>query len=144
MIPRSSLALVSLLALSASAYAADPVVAGLVPLKPEVRKVLDQSCVICHGEVIDGEKETRDDVDLSTDDAIRQTVENAGKMKYVIETGKMPHKTKLSRRLRGDAKLQERLTALRAEYDANGSKEVLMTWLKDVVAAKEEDMKKKD
>jgi mono/diheme cytochrome c family protein len=108
MIPRSSLALVSLLALSASAYAADPVVAGLVPLKPEVRKVLDQSCVICHGEVIDGEKETRDDVDLSTDDAIRQTVENAGKMKYVIETGKMPHKTKLSRRLRGDAKLQER------------------------------------
>lgn len=144
MIPRSSLALVSLLALSASAYAADPVVAGLVPLKLEVRKVLDQSCVICHGEVIDGEKETRDDVDLSTDDAIRQTVENAGKMKYVIETGKMPHKTKLSRRLRGDAKLQERLTALRAEYDANGSKEVLMTWLKDVVAAKEEDMKKKD
>lgn len=144
MIPRSSLALVSVLALSASAYAADPVVAGLVPLKPEVRKVLDQSCVICHGEVIDGEKETRDDVDLSTDDAIRQTVENAGKMKYVIETGKMPHKTKLSRRLRGDAKLQERLTALRAEYDANGSKEVLMTWLKDVVAAKEEDMKKKD
>jgi mono/diheme cytochrome c family protein len=144
MIPRSSLALVSLLALSASAYAADPVVAGLVPLKPEVRKVLDQSCVICHGEVIEGEKETRDDVDLSTDDAIRQTVENAGKMKYVIETGKMPHKTKLSRRLRGDAKLQERLTALRAEYDANGSKEVLMTWLKDVVAAKEEDMKKKD
>jgi mono/diheme cytochrome c family protein len=144
MIPRSSLALVSLLALSASAYAADPVVAGLVPLKPEVRKVLDQSCVICHGEVIDGEKETRDDVDLSTDDAIRQTVENAGKMKYVIETGKMPHKTKLSRRLRGDAKLQERLTALRAEYDANGSKDVLMTWLKDVVAAKEEDMKKKD
>jgi mono/diheme cytochrome c family protein len=144
MIPRSSLALVSVLALSASAYAADPVVAGLVPLKPEVRKVLDQSCVICHGEVIDGEKETRDDVDLSTDDSIRQTVENAGKMKYVIETGKMPHKTKLSRRLRGDAKLQERLTALRTEYDANGSKEVLMTWLKDVVAATEADMKKKE
>jgi hypothetical protein len=144
MIPRSSLALVSVLALSASAYAADPIVAGLLPLKPEVRKVLDQSCVICHGEVIDGEKETRDDVDLSTDDSIRQTVENAGKMKYVIETGKMPHKTKLSRRLRGDAKLQERLTALRTEYDANGSKEVLMTWLKDVVAATEADMKKKE
>ena len=141
MIPRASLPLVALLTVATAAYAADSGVTGLLPLKPEVRKVMDQSCVICHGEVFDGEKETRDDVDLTSDETIRDTVTNAGKLKLVIENGKMPHKTKLSRRLRGDAKLQERLTAIRTEYDATHSKEILLTWLKDVVAAKEEEKK---
>jgi hypothetical protein len=133
-----------LLTLAATRLAADPIVDGLLPLKPEVRQVIDQSCVMCHGEVINGEKETRDDVDLSTDELVRTTVTNAGKMKLVIQTGKMPHKTKLSRRLRTDEALQQRLTTLRANYDSAGHKDILLEWLKDVVAAKEEEKKKEE
>jgi len=144
MTPRLVLSLVALLAISTARLAADPVVDTLLPLKPEVRKVLDQSCVFCHGAVQDGEKEVRDDVDLTDDDSIRATVESAGKMKFVIQNGKMPHKTKLSRRLRNNTELQAKLDTLRAEYDANGSKDVLLAWLKDVKAATEEEMKKHD
>src|SRR5690242_14218913 len=108
------------LALPAALSATDPVVETLLPLKPEVRKVIDQSCVFCHGAIQNGEKETRDDVDLSTDELIRTTVANAGKMKLVIENGKMPHKTRLSKRLRTDEALQQKLTELRANYDKEG------------------------
>jgi hypothetical protein len=135
------LLVVSLVALPASLSANDPVIDTLLPLKPEVRKVIDQSCIICHGEVHQGEKETRDDVDLTTDDAIRATVANAGKMKLVIENGKMPHKTRLSKRLRTDEALQKRLAEIRANYDKEGQKEILLAWLKDVTAAKEEEKK---
>jgi hypothetical protein len=142
MIPRSSLLLASLLALASTGLAADPVVNTLLPLKPEVRKIMDQSCVFCHGATHNGQKETRDDVDLSSDETIRATVANAGKMKYVLQNDKMPHKVRLSKRLRDDPKLQEELAALRANYDASGSKAVLLAWLKDVTAATEEEMKK--
>ena len=114
--------------------AAQPALEALLPVKPEIRKILDNSCVMCHGEVIDGQAETRDDVDLSTDDAIRTTVGEVGRLKQYILEDKMPHKPKLSRRLRNDTKMQERLTALRAAYDKNGEKAVLLEWLKDVVA----------
>jgi hypothetical protein len=114
--------------------AAQPALEALLPVKPEIRKILNQSCVMCHGEVIDGQQETRDDVDLSTDDAIRNTVTEVGRLKQYILEDKMPHKPKLSRRLRNDPKYQERLTALRADYDKNGEKAVLLEWLKDVVA----------
>ncbi len=114
--------------------ATQPALEALLPVKPEVRKILNQSCVMCHGEVIDDQQETRDDVDLSTDDAIRNTVSEVGRLKQYILEDKMPHKPKLSRRLRNDPKYQERLAALRAAYDKNGEKAVLLEWLKDVVA----------
>lgn len=132
---------VLLLALPAAAVAADPAFDQLLPVPAEVRQVLDRSCVFCHGATVNGEKETRDHVDLSTDALIRETVEKAGKMKLYVSNGKMPHKVRLSKRLRDDATLLQRLTDLRAAYDKNGDKEVLMAWLKDVEMAKEEEKK---
>jgi len=137
MIPRHLLLAATLLATSSS-FAADPAIAGLLPLNPEVRKVLDASCVMCHGEVIDGEKEIRDDIDLSTDELIGRTLPNAGKLKQVILEDKMPHKPRLSRRLRGNAEAQARLDALRATYDKEGHKAILLDWLKDVTATTSE------
>lgn len=123
---------------AAAGLCADPVVDSLVPLKPEVRKVFNESCVMCHGEVFDGEKETRDDIDYSTDETLRTTLTSAGKLKQVILEDKMPHKPRLSRRLRNNAALQERLTALRANYDKAGHKAILLDWLKDVTATTSE------
>lgn len=121
-----------------SGLSADPVVDGLLPLKPEVRKVIDASCVMCHGEEFDGEKETRDDIDFSTDELLRRTLPDAGKLKQVILEDKMPHKPRLSRRLRNNTDVQARLEALRATYDKEGHKAVLLDWLKDVTATKSE------
>jgi hypothetical protein len=116
------------------AVAAEPALEALLPLKPEIRKIFDRSCVMCHGEVIDGEKEIRGDLDLSTDGEIRDTLLEVGRMKQYILEDKMPHKPKLGRRLRNDPKMQERLTTLKADYDKNGDKAVLLEWLKDVIA----------
>lgn len=140
MIPRRLLFIVSVLALAAR-LSADATVDSLLPLKPEVRKVLNESCVMCHGEVIDGEKEIRDDIDYSTDETLRATLPNAGKLKQVILEDKMPHKPRLSRRLRNNTVIQERLTALRANYDASGHKAILLDWLKDVTATTSDDKK---
>lgn len=142
MITRRLLTLAALFALAASRLTADPVVDSLVPLKPEVRKVINESCVMCHGEVINGEKETRDDIDYSTDDALRATLTSAGKLKQVILEDKMPHKPRLSRRLRDNAELQARLTALRDNYNKSGHKDILLNWLKDVTATTGDDKKK--
>ncbi len=142
MITRRLLTLAAFLALASSRLTADPVVDSLVPLKPEVRKVINESCVMCHGEVINGEKETRDDIDYSTDDALRTTLTSAGKLKQVILEDKMPHKPRLSRRLRDNAELQARLTALRDNYNKAGHKEILLEWLKDVTATTGDDKKK--
>jgi len=124
--------LVSILAVRS--LAVEPALEARLPLKPEIRQILDRSCVMCHGEVIDGKKETRDDVDLSTDAAIKDTVDEIGRFKQYILEDKMPQKPKLSKRLRENAELQARLTKLRADYDANGEKAVLLAWLDDVVA----------
>ena len=132
--PRPLLLALAISLPAAGALAAEPALEALLPVKPEIRKILNQSCVMCHGEVIDGDKETRDDVDLSTDDSIRNTVGEVGRLKQYVLEDKMPHKPKLSRRLRNDPKLQERLTTLRADFDKNGEKAVLLEWLKDVVA----------
>ena len=142
MMTRRLLILASLLALATSRLTADPVVDSLVPLKPEVRKVINESCVMCHGEVINGEKETRDDIDYSTDDALRTTLTSAGKLKQVILEDKMPHKPRLSRRLRDNVELQARLAALRDNYNKSGHKEILLDWLKDVTATTGDDKKK--
>jgi hypothetical protein len=114
----------------------------LLPTPPEIRKILDQSCVMCHGEVIDGQQEIRDDLDLSTDDAIRKTMPEVGRLKQYVLEDTMPRKPKLGRRLRNDPKMQERLTALKADFEKSDSKAVLLAWLKDVVATTGE--KKKD
>jgi hypothetical protein len=135
------LALVTLLTLAGSRLSADAVVDSLLPLKPEVRKVIDQSCVMCHGEVIEGEAETRDDIDFSTDDLLRRTLPSAGKLKQVILEDKMPHKPRLSRRLRNNVEMQERLKTLRADYDSAGHKAILLEWLKDVTATTGGDKK---
>ena len=127
---------------AASAFATEAALEKLLPTPPEIRKILDHSCVMCHGEVIDGQQEIRDDLDLSTDDAIRKTLPEVGRLKQYILEDTMPRKPKLGRRLRNDPKLQERLTALKADYEKNGEKAVLLAWLKDVVATTGE--KKKD
>jgi hypothetical protein len=119
---------------AAGAFAAEPALEARLPLKPEIRQILDNSCVFCHGEVIDGKKEIRGDVDLSTDAEIRNTVLEIGRFKQYILEDKMPQKPKLSRRLRDNPAHQERLTTLRADYDKNGEKAVLLAWLDDVVA----------
>lgn len=135
------LTLTALLALAATRLSADAVVDSLLPIKPEVRKVLNESCVMCHGEVIDGEKETRDDLDYSTDETFRTTLANAGKLKQVILEDKMPHKPRLSRRLRNNPELQARLTTLRENFNSAGHKAVLLEWLKDVTATTGDDKK---
>ena len=106
----------------------------LFPLPANVRQIMDQRCVMCHGEVYAGKAEIREDLDLSTDEKIKETLSEAGRMKEVIAKNEMPHKAKLSFRLRRDAKMKERLETIKTEYDKNGEKEVLMAWLKDVVA----------
>lgn len=133
-IPLPALALAFLLP-ATGINAADTVrIDALLPLKPEVRKVLNQSCVMCHGEVFDGKAEIREDLDLSTDDAIRRTLSEPGRLKEVIANNEMPQEAKLSFRLRRDPKMQERLAQLKADYEKNGEKEILLAWLKDVTA----------
>jgi len=107
---------------------------SLFPLPANVRQVMDQRCVMCHGEEYNGKAEVREDLDLSTDDKIKETLSEAGRLKEVIAKNEMPQKAKLSFRLRKDAKMKERLETIKAEYDKNGEKEILMAWLKDVVA----------
>jgi hypothetical protein len=125
---------------SSAAFAADAAAFDAVlPLPANVRQVLDQRCVMCHGEVIDGKAEIREDLDLSTDEAIRATLSEPGRMKEVIAKDEMPHKAKLSFRLRKDPKMKERLESIKSEYDKNAEKEVLMAWLKDVVATETPD-----
>lgn len=141
MTPRLLLSAAAVLTVCAH-LAANPAADGLLPLKPEVRKVIDASCVMCHGEVIDGEKEIRDDLDLSTDELLNRTLASAGKLKQVILEDKMPHKPRLSRRLRDNAELQARLVALRENYKQSGHKEILLDWLKDVTATTGDDKKK--
>ena len=118
---------------------------SLLPLPKDVRQILDQRCVMCHGEEIAGKPEIREDLNLSTDDAIRETLSEPGRLKEVIAKDEMPHKAKLSFRLRRDPKMKERLEAIKSDYDKNAEKAVLMAWLKDVVATETpEDEKKKE
>ncbi len=133
-LPRLAVPVLILAASTAAARAAEPALLARLPLKPEIRQIFDRSCVMCHGEVINGEKETRGDVDLSTDAEIKATVPEIGRMKQYILEDKMPQKPKLSRRLRNDAEQQARLDKLRATYAASTDKEVLLQWLADVTA----------
>lgn len=124
-----------LLAAASGAIAAfgDSKLDALFPAPPEVRKVLDQSCVFCHGEVIDGEAEIREDLDLSTDEKARETLGHIEDAIEMIESGEMPHEAKLSFRLRKQPEMRERLERIRAEYDESGGREVLLEWLKQAL-----------
>ena len=112
---------------------------NLLPLPKDVRQILDQRCVMCHGEVIDGKAEIREDLDMSTDQAIRETLSEPGRLKEVLAKDEMPHKAKLSFRLRRNPEMKERLETIKAEFDKNAEKQVLMAWLKDVVATETPD-----
>ena len=140
-LPRLLLPTLLLVLPATRALAVEPELAARLPLKPEIRKVLDNSCVMCHGEVINGKKETRGDVDLSSDEAIKATVDEIGRFKQYILEDKMPTKPKLSKRLRDDPALQERLTKLKADYEKNGEKAVLLAWLEGVTATTGEKKK---
>ncbi|MEO6003307.1 MAG: hypothetical protein ABIZ04_03040 [Opitutus sp.] len=116
---------------------------ALFPMPENVRHILDQRCVMCHGEVFNGKAEIREDLNLSNEAAIKETLSEAGRLKEVIEKNEMPKKAKLSFRLRKDPKMKERLETIKAEYDKNAEKEVLMAWMKDIVATKTPDKKEK-
>ena len=113
-----------------------------------MREIFNQSCVRCHGEVIDGKPEIREDLDLSTDEQLRQTLSAAETLRDVIITGEMPHDAKLSFRLRKQPEMQNRLKQLKADYDAQGSQQQLLAWLENVLgpapANAGESRKKKD
>lgn len=118
----------------------------LLPLPAEAREIFNQSCVMCHGEEIDGKVEIREDLDLSTDEKIRETLLDPQKLREMIADEEMPQKAKLSFRLRKQPPMQERLETLKADYEKNGSKEKLLTWLNAVLPPappKKEGEKKK-
>lgn len=128
--PRNALAASLFIAFATpAAFAADPALDALLPVKPEIRRILDQRCVLCHGEVIDGTAETREDLDLSTDEKIRETLVDVQTLIDVISGDEMPQESKLSFRLRKRPDMQERLKTLKAEYEANGEKQILLNWL---------------
>jgi len=119
----------------------------LMPIPAEAREIFNQSCVMCHGEVIDGKPEIREDLDMSTDEKLRETLADPQKLRQMIADEEMPHKAKLSFRLRKQPEMQERLTALKANYNENGSKEKLLAWLNAVLPPappKEEGAAKKE
>jgi hypothetical protein len=117
------------LALSTVLPAADPAIEALLPLAPEIRQIMDQRCVMCHGEVIDGQVEIREDLDLSTDDKMRETLISVKALVDVIAEGKMPHEAKLSFRLRRNPQMQDRLKTIKEQFDAEGEQQKLLAWL---------------
>jgi hypothetical protein len=133
---------IALLATS-TGFAAAEKNAALFPMPENVKKIMETRCVMCHGEVHDGKAEIREDLNLSSEEAIRETLSEAGRLKEVIAKDQMPQKAKLSFRLRKNPEMKQRLEAIKADYAKNGEKEVLMAWLKDVVATETPDKKDK-
>ena len=135
----------ALLLSTSSVFAADAAAFdAILPLPKNVREILDQRCVMCHGEVINGKAEIREDLELTSDQSIRETLSEPGRLKEMLVKDKMPKTAKLSFRLRKDPKMKERLDAIKADFAKNGEKEILLAWLKDVVATETPDKKDKD
>jgi hypothetical protein len=128
---RLPLTLITLAILTPFARAADPgtPLDGLFPIPENVRQILDQRCVFCHGEIIDGEAEIREDLDLSNDDAIRETLFDLETIIGVIDEEEMPYEAKLSFRLRKRPEMRDRLDKIKAAYEENSEKEILLEWL---------------
>lgn len=118
-------------AVSASAQTdeGDPSLVGLFPIPDEIREILDRQCVFCHGEMIDGEAEIREDLDMSSDAAIRETLVDLETLLDQIEEDEMPQEAKLSFRLRRRPEMQDRLKKIKDDFDANGEKEKLLAWI---------------
>jgi hypothetical protein len=125
---------VMLTGFSASALAADPSVQALLPLREDIRQILDARCVMCHGEMIDGQPEIRESLDLSTDEKIAETLISANVLYDVIANGEMPHEAKLSFRLRRRPEMQERLREIKEGFEAQGEQQKLIDWLRSAGA----------
>lgn len=135
---KSSLAIAAMAILLSSNAAAqgDPSLDGLFPIPNDVQQILDNRCLFCHGEVIDGKAEIREDLDMSSDKAIKETLFDLETLKIVIEDDEMPHDAKLSFRLRKRPEMQERLKSIKADYNAKNEKERLLEWIAKAEAAK--------
>ncbi|EDY80919.1 hypothetical protein VDG1235_536 [Verrucomicrobiia bacterium DG1235] len=127
---RSLLIFATLAATTLSAEDGDPSIQHLFPIPEDVREILDQRCVFCHGEVIDGEAEIREDLVLSTEAGIRETLFDLDTMLELIEEDEMPYEAKLSFRLRRRPEMQQRLKDIKVAYEENGEKEKLLAWLR--------------
>lgn len=117
----------------------DPAIDQILPVPAAVRKVLDQNCVLCHGEVVDGKAEHRGGFDLTSDATIRDTLSQAGKFKQMILENKMPQKPKVSKRLKDNQPYADRIAAVKAGWDNNGERQLLLDWLKDITATTGDD-----
>lgn len=130
--PKRLTLLVLATACAAAAYA-QPSMDALFPIPEDAQRVLEQRCIFCHGEVIDGEAEIREDLDLSSEAAIRDTLADAELLLELIEDDEMPQEAKLSYRLRKRPEMQQRLREIKSEYEANEEKEILLKWLRGAV-----------
>ena len=118
----------TLTAVSAALVSANEIEA-LFPMPAEVRTIINNRCVMCHGEVIDGEAEIREDLLMVTDDDIRETLIDVRTLYEVILEDEMPQEARLSARLRRNPEMRDRLNKLREDYEAQGEKAVLIKWL---------------
>ncbi len=117
----------------------DPAIDKILPVPADIRKIFDRNCVMCHGEVIDGKAEHRGGFELTSDATIRDTLSKAGKLKQMILENKMPAKTKLSKRLRDNQPLADRLAAIKADWDKHGERDRILAWLEDITATTGDD-----
>src|SRR5690606_7691416 len=94
----------------------------LLPIPAEVRTILDNRCVMCHGEVIEGEAEIREDLIMTTDQEFVDTLSDVQTLYEMIRDDEMPQEARLSFRLRRNAEMRERLAKLQEDYVAKGEK----------------------
>ena len=134
--PKRSLATVLLSTLlPATAFAVDA--DALLPVSPEIREILNARCVFCHGEIIDGEAEIREDLDMSTDEAIAETLADVEILHEFVHDDEMPQEGKLSFRLRRNPEMRARLNTLIEEYEASDEKAKLLAWIEAALESAE-------
>ncbi len=110
---------------------------ALFPLPAEVRTIIDNRCVMCHGEVIDGEAEIREDLIMITDEEFRDTLADPLTLYEMIRDDEMPQEARLSFRLRRQTEMRDRLRKLQEDYETNGEKAVLIAWLEKALKINE-------
>ncbi len=110
---------------------------ALLPIPAQVREILDARCVMCHGEIIDGEAEIREDLEMTTDEKLAETLSDAQTMLEMIRDDEMPQEARLSFRLRRNAEMRARLDQIIEDYEANDEKAVLMAWLEAALGKSE-------
>ncbi|MCF3650413.1 hypothetical protein [Synoicihabitans lomoniglobus] len=125
---RNIAVLTTFIATSTMAWAENSVDA-LLPLPAEIRTIFNNRCVMCHGEVIEGEAEVREDLIMVTDDDIRDTLSDATTLYEMIRDDEMPQEARLSFRLRRNTEMRARLKQIQDDYESKGEKAVLIKWL---------------